>query len=235
MVDAELEDWEKELENDTPTLNTSEVKKIVVESEEIIKPKFEPKPIQEPKINPDDYEIKWQEKNKELIERRRKEEEATAGMSEKDKQKKLIDMRIISDATDFLEVEKKSMNKETTQEILSLVTEKDFVDLSISNVSRIKSANKPSQFTLKYLKNSIELLGPTLDADKLDVLIKDLTVIFNKKLKEKTIVTKQNVNKAKPTQSTGKGLDRAEKMGALDDFGGRDDLDDEDYEEDDFI
>lgn len=236
MVDAELEDWEKELENDTPTLNSSEVKKIIVESEEIIKPKFEPKPKEEPKINLDDYEIKWQEKNKELIERRRKEEEATQGLSEKDKQKKLIDMRIISDATDFLEGKEKGIVRQsTTQELLPLVTEKDFIDLSVSTASRIKAANKPSQFTLKFLKNNIELLAPTLDGDKLDVLIKDLTILFNKKVKEKSVTTKTNVNKSKPTQSAGKGLERAEKMGALDDYGGRDDLGEDDYEEDDFI
>jgi hypothetical protein len=230
-----MADWEEELENveATPVVDTK-VTKIVLESEDIIKPKVELKPqTTEPKEKLNDYEKKWQEKNKELIDRRKKEELALEGLDEKEKQKRLIDKRIIDDASDFLEGEKPSKKEETIQ---PLVNEKDFIDLAVKTVSRIKEANKPSKFSFTYLKNTIDLLAPTLDGDKLDQLIKDLTVQFNKKRKEESEKSGKKPGKGKPSVSAGKGLDRAEKMGAFEDFGVKDDFNgDEDYEEDDFI
>ena len=230
-----MADWEEELENveATPVVDTK-VTMIVLESEDIIKPKVELKPqITEPKEKMNDYEKKWQEKNKELIDRRKKEELALEGLDEKEKQKRLIDKRIIDDASDFLEGEKSAKKEETIQ---PLVNEKDFIDLAVKTVSRIKEANKPSKFSFTYLKNTIDLLAPTLDGDKLDQLIKDLTVQFNKKRKEESEKSGKKPGKGKPSVSAGKGLDRAEKMGAFEDFGVKDDFEgDEDYEEDDFI
>jgi hypothetical protein len=232
-----MADWEDEMESVDLTIKTSvEVAKVVQESEDIIKPKLEMKVV---KIEPkqDDYEKKWQDKNKELIDRNRKEEIALEGLDEKQKQKKIIDRRIINDACDFLEgVEKTSTKKDVVKEDLNLplVTEKDFIDCAVKNVSKIKEANKPSKFTYTYLKNSIDLLGPTLDGDKLNSLIKDLTVMFNKKRKEESDKTKKP-GKDKPSVSAGKGLDRAEKMGALEDYGKIDDVEEENYDEDDFI
>jgi hypothetical protein len=230
-----MADWEEELENveATPVVDTK-VTMIVLESEDIIKPKVELKPqATEPKEKLNDYEKKWQEKNKELIDRRKKEELALEGLDEKEKQKRLIDKRIIDDASDFLEGEKTSKKEETIQ---PLVNEKDFIDLAVKTVSRIKEANKPSKFSFTYLKNTIDLLAPTLDGDKLDQLIKDLTVQFNKKRKEESEKSGKKPGKGKPSVSAGKGLDRAEKMGAFEDFGVKDDFNgDDDYEEDDFI
>ena len=234
-----MADWEDEMESVDLTIKTTvEVTKVVQESEDIIKPKLEMKVV---KIEPkqDDYEKKWQDKNKDLIDRNKKEEIALEGLDEKEKQKKIIDRRIINDASDFLgvnAVEKTGAKKDLVKEELNLtlVTEKDFIDCAVKNVSKIKEANKPSKFTYTYLKNSIDLLGPTLDADKLNSLIKDLSVMFNKKRKEESDKSKKP-GKDKPSVSAGKGLDRAEKMGALEDYGKVDAVEEENYDEDDFI
>ena len=238
-----MADWEEELENveSTPTINQTTKTTTVQESEDIIKPKVEFKPqSSEPKEKLNDYEKKWQEKNKELIDRRKKEEIALEGLDEKEKQKRLMDKRIIDDASDFIGSEVSGANMKTKfakEEVIApLVTEKDFIDLAVKSVSRIKGANKPSKFTFTYLKQNMDLLGPTLDGDKLDQLIKDLTVMFNKKRKEESDKHGKKPGKAKPTVSAGKGLDRAEKMGAFEDFGVKDDFEaDEEYYEDDFI
>jgi hypothetical protein len=233
-----MADWEEELESvETTPQVEKKITSTIQESEDIIKPKIEFKPqSNEPKENVNDYERKWQEKNKDLLDRKKREEMALEGLDEKEKQKRMIDKRIIDDASDFLAGEK-TASRTNVDQIAPLITEKDFIDLAVKNISRIKEANKPSKFTFTYLKNSLDLLAPTLDGDKLDQLIKDLTFLFNKKRKEDSEKAgKKPAAKAKPSVSAGKGLDRAEKMGAFEDFGVKEDFDgDEDYYEDDFI
>lgn len=231
-----MADWEDEMENVESVVSTSKPNQTELESETIIKPKQVEQKPQEPKENPNDYEKKWQEKNKDLIERKKKDEITFDGLDEKEKQKRLIDKRIIDDASDFMGGEK-TVSKIQKEEVFApLVHEKDFLDLAIKSVTRIKEANKPSKFTYTYLKNNLDLLAPTLDGDKLDSLIKDLTVLFNKKRKQESDKKGGKPGKAKPTVAANKALDRAEKMGALEDFGHTEDLNyDEDYEEDDFI
>ena len=193
----------------------------------------------------DDYEMKYQDKNKELLDRKRKEEIDFEGLDEKEKQKKIIAKRIIDDAADFLgegvettktKTKTTAAKKDIVKEDLnfSLLTEKDFIDCALKNVNKIRDAKKPVKFTHTYLKNSIDLLGPTLDVEKLNSLIKDLTVIVNIKRKEESDKTKKAA-KDKPSISAGKGLDRAEKMGAFEDYDKFDDVDEENYDEDDFI
>ena len=75
---------------------------------------------------------------------------------------------------------------------INLVTEKDFIDLANSNTGKITSANKSSKYSLIYLKQNLDLLAPTLDADKIDQIIQDLKVLLNKKNKEKKLSTKSN-------------------------------------------
>jgi hypothetical protein len=233
-----MAEWEEEFEEACEIIVKSDKPNQVQESEDIIKAKSDYiPPSQEKKEDPNDYEKKWSEKNKDLIERKKNNEIAMEGLDEKDKQKKLIDKRIIDDVSDFLNPGT-SNKKESVKDDSNnpLVTEKDFIDLAVNSITRIKAANKPSKFSFSYLKNSIDLLAPTLDGDKLDQLIKDLTVTFNKKIKSNK-PTKQSVPaKAKPSVNVGKGLERAEKIGAIDDFGGNDDMgNEEEYYDDDFI
>jgi thymidine phosphorylase len=104
-------------------------------------------------------------------------------------------------------------------------TEKEFVDLAVNGVAKIKSANKPTKFTLTYLKHNIEQLGPTLEPERLDQLIKDLTAIFNKKRKEESDKVKGKKSK-QPTINAGKALDKLDKLGEI--------QIDDDYEEDEY-
>lgn len=236
LVNIAMAEWEEEFEQVAEV--KTEIKIVEIESEDIIKTKVEyVAPNKDKKDDPNDYEKKWEEKNKDLLERKKNNELAVEGLDEKDKQKKLIDKRIIDDVADFMDLGKPASKKESEigEKVVQLVNEKDFIELAVQNVGRIKAANKPAKFTFSYLKNSIDLLAPTLDGDKLDQLIKDLTVLFNKKIKgNKKPTTTANV---KPQVKIGLDrFERAEKMGVYDDFGVNDDVqNEEDYYEDDFI
>ncbi len=233
-----MADWEEEFEE-----QVEEVKQVKtvseMETEEIIKPKTDYKPpSKEKKENPNDYEKKWSEKNQDIIKRNENNKKSVEGLDEKDAQKKLIDKRIMDDVSDFMGLDKNAKKEVTEVKVAPLMSEKDFIELAVHNVGRIKAAGKPSKFTQSYLKNTLDLLAPTLDSDKLDVLIKDLTLTFNKKLKESKGKTKGTAtsNKAKPSVNVGKGMERADKMGAIQDYGGDDDYNyDDDYEDDDFM
>jgi len=128
---------------------------------------------------------------------------------------------------------KKGTGQDTVNPLLN---EKDFIDLATFNASNIKSAAKPSKFTFTYLKNTLDLLAPTLEADKIDQLIKSLNVLHNQKRKEESDKGKKTT-KGKPAINIGKGT-RLEASGALDAFSGMKEKQenlDEDFEEDDFM
>lgn len=243
---AEIEDWEKEYQEINTgtgvTNTTTDIKNdIVEESEEYIKP-IVPVNTQkkEVKENIDDYEKKWEIKQGDRIAKRKIEDKAYEGLDEKTKAKKMEDKRILDDASDFMggikTVSKTDITKlgENTTNIV-LNTEKDFVDLAIVNIGRIKTSNKPNKFTLTYLKHHIDLLGPTLDADKLDQLIKDLTVMFNKKRKEESGNQGKKTKTKQPTLTGGKIQDRLDKNP----LGYNEDneiyVDDDDYYDDSFM
>ncbi len=121
------------------------------------------------------------------------------------------------------------------QSILShqtnLTNEKDFVDLAVLSVAKIKDANKLSKFSLSYLKKNIEELGSTLDAARIDELIKNLTVLFNKKRKEESEKYGKKPKSKQPSIQAGKALDSAAAKGKLDIYD--DDVYSDDYDNDD--
>ncbi len=114
-----------------------------------------------------------------------------------------------------------------------LTNEKDFVDLAVLSVAKIKDANKLGKFTLSYLKKNIEDLGPTLEAARIDELIKNLTVLFNKKRKEESEKYGKKPKSKQPSIVAGKGLDSAAAKGKLDVY--EDDVYSDDYDNDDFM
>ena len=113
----------------------------------------------------------------------------------------------------------KKGKKPEVQETLKL--EKDYIELAKKNVENIKKGNPLSIFILAYLKNLVELLGPTLDSNQLNELIKITNGAFNKKLNEGM---KKKVS-TKATIKVGKIMDR--KTGNQD---YQDDIDDEEEE-----
>lgn len=130
-----------------------------------------------------------------------------------------------------LETEKKE-NDDNKQGLLA--NEKDFVDLAVLSVAKIKDANKLSKFTMSYLKKNIEELTPTIETARIDELIKNLTVLFNKKRKEESEKYGKKPKNKQPSLASGKAMDAATVKGKLDVY--EDDAySDEDYGQDDFM
>ena len=167
------------------------------------------------------------------------EDKAFAGLDDKTKQQKILEKRIIDDASDFIGGEKPAIaTRESIKETLTqpLTNEKDFIDLAVLNVGRVKSANKPSKFIYSYLKNTIDLLASSLESEKINTLVKDLNAHYNKKKKEENDKAGKKPKTVTPSINVSKALDRAEKLGAFEDFGaGKEEIFEEDYIEDDFI
>jgi len=216
---SDIDDWEN-FEEDTETVdNKVEEKKLAEEESEVmIKPKIEAKAPRLESEKVEDYESKWQKKNAELLEAKKLEELAYEGLDEKTKAKKMEERRVLNEVCDFMGADNQKFKgtdriiKYTPKNIdknIKLVTEKDYLDLARLNIGRIKDSGKSSKFVFQYLKNTMDLLSPGLDADKLDEIIKTLTVILKKKKKEDadnkskkaTTVNKENLSVANVTEN----------------------------------
>jgi hypothetical protein len=208
---SDIDDWENFEEETTTNENKIEEKKPTEEeSEVIIKAKIEPRAPRLESEKIEDYEAKWSKKNADLIEAKKIEELAYEGLDEKTKAKKMEERRVLNEVCDFMGADNQKFKgseriiKYTPKNIdknIKLVTEKDFLDLARINIGRIKDSGKSSKFVFQYLKNTMDLLSPALDADKLDEIIKTLTVILkkrkkddlDKKTKKASIVNKENL------------------------------------------
>ncbi len=124
-------------------------------------------------------------------------------------------------------------NKEATSQQGILSNEKDFVDLAVLSVAKIKDAKKLSKFTLTYLKKNLEGLCGDLEATRIDELIKNLTVLFNKKRKEESEKYGKKPKNKQPSLQSGKALESAAAKGKLDVYD--DDEYSDDYAEEDFM
>ena len=127
---------------------------------------------------------KEEEEKKKEEEKRKKEEEDKKRKEEEEKKKKE-------------EEEKKKKDKSNSNNIL-LKTQKDFIELAQSNSSKIKKAKPLPIFTLSYLKNIVELLGPTLELNQINDILNLTNKVYNKKLQEDTkkkkVSNKVNIN-----------------------------------------
>ena len=239
-----MDDWEEEAEKDEqqeqkkeeekPKEATKNSKKFDDESEEIPVVKEVVQGTVKPKEKPIDYEKKYQEKKKDDIAYQKEIEESTKNIKDPElRLKKQLELQQLKQAEKFLGEDKKQKNIDIN---ISLNVEKDFIELAQKSAAKINEANKLPMFTLSYLKNSIELLGPNLDSDMLNDLIKSITVIFNKKLKDEGVGNKKK--NAKTQIKAGKMFDRNEKKGLYQAYGGDEDLqeeEEEDYNDEDFM
>ena len=227
-----MSDWEEELDNEESKPEEQKVvepaKEEVEESEEIIKVKKEYKaPVQEA-TDKVDYEKKYNEKHKDIIESTKEIDNAVAGIKDEQLQnKKKLELQRIKQAEKFLG------SDANEAKATNLLVEKDFIELSNKTAAKINESKKPSKFTFSFLKNSIELLAHTLDSDKINDLLKVTTVIFNKKLKEENANSKKKSKK--PNINAGKAIERSERRGLYETYGGNDDYEEEEYEDDDFM
>jgi hypothetical protein len=228
-----MADWEEEFEAMKVDTKAVEIPVAVEESEDIIKTEYKPV-IKEEKEHISDYERAWQEKNKERLEKMKAEEKAFSGLDEKTKIQKMLENKILNDVSEFIGDDVSVSSKANTA-VQALNTEKDFIDLAVSNVGRVKSANKPQKFMFSYLKNTLDLLAPNMESEKISQLVKELTAHYTKKKKEESALAGKKP-KTGPSIVMNKGVDRADRLGGLEDFGGRDEpFEDEEYVEDDFM
>ena len=97
-----------------------------------------------------------------------------------------------------------------------LETEKDFVDLSVLSVAKIKESNKPIKFTMTYIKKNLEELCDDIETNRVDELLRNLTTLFNKKRKEESEKQGKKPKSKTPTLQAGKAIDSAASKGKLD-------------------
>ena len=221
-----MSDWEEELEKEEKGEVEEKKEKTGYEdeSEDIIKPKIEPKKQQQPKEPLVDYEKKYLERHKDDIETQQEIEKATEGINDKDlKLKMKLELENIKRAEKFLGKEENKGNQ-------FLNVEKDYINLTQKNAAKINSVKKPLQYTFSYLKQTIDTLLPNLTSEQINELNKIINIIFNKKLKDEGFGKKKD---KKPSIISNKRIERNDRKGLYDEFIGRNDYDEEEEFEDD--
>ena len=221
-----MSDWEEELEKEEKGIVEEKKEKTGYEdeSEDIIKPKIEPKKQQLPKEPLVDYEKKYLERHKDDIEIQKEIEKATEGINDKDlKLKMKLELENIKRAEKFLGKDENKGNQ-------FLNVEKDYISLAQKNAAKINSVKKPLQYTFSYLKQTIDSLLPNLQSEQINELIKVINIIFNKKLKDEGFGKKKD---KKPSIVSNKRIDRNDKKGVYDEYVGKNDYDEEEEFEDD--
>ena len=131
-----------------------------------------------------DEEEKRKKEEEEKEKKKKKEEEEKKKKEEEEKKKK--------------EEEQKKKKDNSNSNNIVLKTQKDFIELAQSNSTKIKKANPLPIFTLSYLKNIVELLGPTLELNQINDILNLTNKVYNQKLQEdqkkKKVSNKVNIN-----------------------------------------
>ena len=152
-------------------------------------------------------------KAKKAKEEQKKQEEKNKKEKEKNNEKK-------KDEAKKKEAEDKNKN-------IVLKIEKDYAELGRRNAEKIKNSKSLPIYTLAYLQNIVELLGPTLDSNQVNQLLNISNKIFNNKLNEgekKKVSTKANLK-------VGKIMDRNDRTGEHNDDEYQDDEEQEEEED----
>lgn len=126
------------------------------------------------------------------------------------------------------EEEKKEENKNFDIDSIVLKNEKDFIELAKKNTKEIKDSLDPSVFSYVFLKETIEMLAPTLNSEKISDLEKKIDVVLKKKkTKGEDLKNKKPLKSVTSTQ-------RADKVGLEKEYGGGEEKkeEDEEYNED---
>lgn len=126
------------------------------------------------------------------------------------------------------EEEKKEENKNFDIDSIVLKNEKDFIELAKKNTKEIKDSLDPSVFSYVFLKETIEMLAPTLNSEKISDLEKKIDVVLKKKkTKGEELKNKKPLKSVTSTQ-------RADKVGLEKEYGGGEEKkeEDEEYNED---
>ena len=152
-------------------------------------------------------------KAKKAKEEQKKQEEKNKKEKEKNNEKK--------------KDEAKKKEEEDKNKNIVLKIEKDYAELGRRNAEKIKNSKSLPIYTLAYLQNIVELLGPTLDSNQVNQLLNISNKIFNNKLNEgekKKVSTKANLK-------VGKIMDRNDRTGEHNDDEYQDDEEQEEEED----
>ena len=174
---------------------------------------------EEDKKKKKEMDKKKEEEKKKEMDKKKAEEKKKAEDKKKEDEKKKAENKKKADDKSKKPEDKKEDEKNKK---IELKIEKDYIELAKKNAENIKNAKQLPMYTLSYLQNLVELLGPTLDLNQVNELLKVSNNIFNKKLNEgvkKKVSTKANIK-------VGKIMDRNDKLGNHDD-----DYEDEEEEE----
>ena len=226
-MSEEWEDWEEldgkiaKVEDVNPLEQITKTDLYNDEREDILIQKREKEEVKESLPKEDDYEFKWREKNKALLQRKEEQKKAMENMSETDRAKKQQELNVISDVQDlFMGVstkEKEVVNVDDKPVFLK--TEKDFIDFGITvaaklnkkeeyidktNTKKGKEVKKTRnvynpKLIYEFLKKTVEDLLPHLDSNQLNDLNKHLNSQFNKNLQEEK---KNDTSKKKTTANS---------------------------------
>ena len=150
----------------------------------------------------DDWEeelaIEQEKEKKEEEEKKKEEAKKLEEQKKKEEAKKKEEERKKEEEKKKKEEQEKKKKENPNDNNIALKTEKDFIELAVLNSSKIKKANPLPIFTLSYLKNIVELLGPTLDLNQINEILNIINKEFNQKLKEdkkiKKVSNKVNIN-----------------------------------------
>ena len=194
-----MSDWEKELDDE---------KEEEVKEEKSKKKKFSKfddeyevqKDTIRQKDKPIDYEKKYNERKKEDIAIQKEIEESVKNIQDPElRLKKKLELMQLKQAEKFLgdEEEKKNDKKEEIDLNFDLKVENDYIKLAQKSAAKINDTGKGPQYTLEFLKSSIENLLPTLEEDTIEELIKTIKIISSKKSKEKGGKKKKGKNEPK--------------------------------------
>ena len=186
-----MSDWENELD-DMESKEKEEKKpklasKFDDESEEITVTKEVQKETIKQKDKPIDYEKKYNERKKEDIAIQKEIEESVKNIVDPElRLKKKLELMQLKQAEKFIgNTEEIKDSKEEINLNFDLKVENDYIKLAQKSSAKINDAGKNSNFTLEFLKCSLENLLPTLDEDTIEELIKSIKIISTKKSKEK--------------------------------------------------
>ena len=246
-----MSDWEDDMDGEEESKGKDEVKNEEKKVEQGVKKgKFEDesediKVIQKevvktinPKEKAVDYEEIYNKRHQESIKKDKEIQESIKGIKDEElRQKKLEELQILKRAEEFMSDkngEKEKAGKEDSWNSLSLNVEKDYITLAQKIAALINNAKKQPSFTLSFIQNCIELLGPTLENSQIQKIIDSCNIIYNKKLKEDGIgVKKKGGKKNKPSLKGGKAQERNVNIDDTydNDDEGYDEYEDEEYED----
>ena len=207
MSDWENEDLEVEENKEEKKENKNIFNEFDDESEVIpVEVKEKQEQTNQKKENEVDYEKKYQERKKKDIAMMKEIEESVKNIKDDElRLKKKLELMQLKQAEKFMGEDDKEIKEGKEEEIdltFELKTEKDFINLAQKSVVKINKASKSNKNAYDFIKNTLELLLPTLNEDNIQNITNAVKFLKNKvekkdknkkeKVEEKVVVPKSD-------------------------------------------